>query len=687
MHEGKRGKIEKSSLSTAIAGLLLTSAAPILNAGTTIVFGDNITPIDPFPGANATQRSAFSSFNEFRVMTQTGATSGGGEKTLVGDSLISGAGKPTTLPHNFVTWEFNDNNQLESVVNSDKTPGAHYYAAGCGYVQGGCILNSAAPDGDVGLFRNAAFLGSPFGFLAPTVGSAAGTKYGVSSLVLSGSNITVRHPVAEAQWAEGYFTLGMSNGAGIVMSGSIEADKHTFRMTADHQISASEDSLGFSGQNTQWDVVGVVNSDPKRVSKSITTNNNTPIDIPLGTIATDREGDTMTITTPNPAVTGTAGGSVTCTTTPAGSCTYTPDGVNSGDANFTINVIDNFATAPGNADIKVTITVSGANSPPIAIDDSKTEVPSTVVDQNSTDNAIDIVNNDLVTNNPIDQNSINIVSGPTNGSIGPLPNDGSGTVLYTPNAGFSGVDSFTYTIDDVSSLTSNAATVTVTVNCTVDACAKDGMVVPGSLGSIRLTADDLIPGIVPFDNNEGGVGESCNPDCFDYTAPASSTAVVVLTLSGPIQTSSVYRKIKDGAWGSFDTSNGIDMINSTPGNLGSCPPAGDPDYSNGLAAGAFCLELIIDDGGPNDDDGVVNGSVTDPGGPGFGQPEAVTLNGESLGNSFGCSLSNNTSSSKALTKAVDLWLVGGLIGWLFIARKRRRNKYSCSRREDGIHKW
>ena len=56
-----------------------------------------------------------------------------------------------------------------------------------------------------------------------------------------------------------------------------------------------------------------------------------------------------------------------------------------------------------------------------------------------------------------------IVSTPANGTV---VNNGDGTVTYTPNAGFFSPpdDTFTYTVGDLAGNTSNAATVTVTVN-------------------------------------------------------------------------------------------------------------------------------------------------------------------------------------------------------------------------------
>lgn len=47
---------------------------------------------------------------------------------------------------------------------------------------------------------------------------------------------------------------------------------------------------------------------------------------------------------------------------------------------------------------------------------------------------------------------------------GGVVNNGNGSVTYTPAAGFSGSDSFEYTVNDTSGLTSNVATVTINVN-------------------------------------------------------------------------------------------------------------------------------------------------------------------------------------------------------------------------------
>jgi len=118
--------------------------------------------------------------------------------------------------------------------------------------------------------------------------------------------------------------------------------------------------------------------------------------------------------------------------------------------------------------------------------------------------------------------------------------------------------------------------------------------------------DDLIfdPGFEPV----GGI--------FDFTisdlpTPGQSVRVVI-PQQAPIPANAVYRKFQKGQWVSFvsDTDN---ALHSAAGNPGYCPPPGTPDWTVGLTAGHLCVQLTIEDGGPNDDDGLVNATIVDPG--------------------------------------------------------------------------
>ena len=120
-------------------------------------------------------------------------------------------------------------------------------------------------------------------------------------------------------------------------------------------------------------------------------------------------------------------------------------------------------------------------------------------------------------------------------------NNGDGTVTYTPDTGFCGSDSFTYTIADPRGLT-DVATVRVDVNCPPDAAADAASVNEGATVTIDVLVNDSDPdaaGSPPL--TTGDVSYSDNGDLtegtlvdntdgtFDYTAAASASASATFT--------------------------------------------------------------------------------------------------------------------------------------------------------------
>ena len=80
---------------------------------------------------------------------------------------------------------------------------------------------------------------------------------------------------------------------------------------------------------------------------------------------------------------------------------------------------------------------------------------------------------------------------------------------------------------------------------------------------------------------------------------------------------------RSGQWSNFVVT-ATDSIASAPrGSDGSCPPPQSASYVAGLASGNGCVELAISDGGPNDADGQVNGSVQMTGAPTIARQEAT----------------------------------------------------------------
>jgi len=93
---------------------------------------------------------------------------------------------------------------------------------------------------------------------------------------------------------------------------------------------------------------------------------------------------------------------------------------------------------------------------------------------------------------------------------------------------------------------------------------------------------------------------------------AGQSVRVAIPQRAPIPANAVYRKFQKGQWVSF-ISNTNNAIHSATGNPGYCPPPGSTDWTLGLTQGHLCVQLTLEDGGPNDADGLVNAAVVDPG--------------------------------------------------------------------------
>jgi hypothetical protein len=129
-----------------------------------------------------------------------------------------------------------------------------------------------------------------------------------------------------------------------------------------------------------------------------------------------------------------------------------------------------------------------------------------------------------------------------------------------------------------------------------------------------------------------GVGYDFSGGLFDFAIQeiplAGQSVEVVIPQLAPIPLNPVYRKLASGSWRDFvvDSAN---SLASAPGEPGYCPPPGDSSYTPGLTTGHWCVQLIIEDGGPNDADGSVNRAIEDPGGVAqrLSTPVSVTSSG------------------------------------------------------------
>ncbi len=183
-----------------------------------------------------------------------------------------------------------------------------------------------------------------------------------------------------------------------------------------------------------------VNDPPVAVDDTATTTEDTAVTIAVLANDTDVDGDTLTVASVTDPAHGTAVKS-------GSGVLYTPDLNYYGADSFAYTVSDGKG---GTDTATVSVTVTPVNDAPVAVDDSAVTNEDTAVQ-------IAVLANDT----DVDGDTLTVAS-VTDPAHGTAVKSGSG-VLYTPNAGYDGADSFTYTVSDGNGGT-DTATVSVTVN-------------------------------------------------------------------------------------------------------------------------------------------------------------------------------------------------------------------------------
>jgi hypothetical protein len=295
-----------------------------------------------------------------------------------------------------------------------------------------------------------------------------------------------------------------------------------------------------------------------------------------------------------------------------------------------------------------------------AVNDSATAIGSTAV-------PVDVLANDT----GYDASTVTVSTNPNHGTA---TVNTDGTITYTANAGFSGTDTFQYTVKDSGGHPSNAATVTVAVQA-ADPASSTGTLAPGDIANANgsTTGGGLTSDQVGVDS---ALSQQCVGGCFDFAVTGlnpGDAVTVVLPLTADIPANAVYRKLVGGTWQNFVTGGGDSIKSAGAVSSGVCPAAGSSSYTSGLTAGNRCVQLTITDGGLNDEDGTENGTVLDPGGVGVitaaSSPSSDV--GSSPSNSGGCSISTGRPK---LTERGDWWLVLGFAVWLGLVIRRRQHR-------------
>jgi YD repeat-containing protein len=222
---------------------------------------------------------------------------------------------------------------------------------------------------------------------------------------------------------------------------------------------------------------------------------------------------------------------------------------------------------------------------------------STAVKYNST-------NNPVVLNIAGSATSVAVTSGPSNGTV----SISGTTITYTPNAGYSGADSFQYTATNASG-TSSAATASITVNAQVTplpapvaaassqtvAANSSGNAIALSLSGGRASSVAIVSGPANGTLNVSGLSVTYTPSA-GYTGPDSFTYTVT-NASGTSAVASVALTVGATAgedrneWRVYDTANRlIEVIDGSGGATvfaydGLSNLVSSTSYANAIAAG------------------------------------------------------------------------------------------------------
>ena len=201
-----------------------------------------------------------------------------------------------------------------------------------------------------------------------------------------------------------------------------------------------------------------------------------------------------------------------------GTLTFTPAPNANGVATIIVTAVDDGGTDNGGDDTSsahsATITVTAINDPVLAVADA-----GTVNEDTAGGVTIDVLANDT----DADADSLTIASIDTATVAGGTVTDlGLGSLNYTPDPDFNGVETFTYTVSDGNG-TSDTASVTITVNPTPDApVAGDDAFATDEDTALVVGAPGLI------DNDYDVDGDSLTVDPVPIVGPSNGTLTLAI---------------------------------------------------------------------------------------------------------------------------------------------------------------
>lgn len=214
-----------------------------------------------------------------------------------------------------------------------------------------------------------------------------------------------------------------------------------------------------------------VNDAPVATNDATSTNEETLVTINIITNDTDGDGtiaaNTVDLNLTTSGIQGTysdAAGNYTVST--SGILSFTPATNFNGVATlqYTVNDNDGLTSNAGT----VSITVNPVNDPPVAVNDAASGNEDAVINLNVVENDTDI--DGTIAANTVDLNTTvaGIQGTATTPNVGSWSVNSSGIVSFTPVANYNGTATLLYKVNDNGGATSNAATISVTVNAQND---------------------------------------------------------------------------------------------------------------------------------------------------------------------------------------------------------------------------
>jgi uncharacterized repeat protein (TIGR01451 family) len=144
-------------------------------------------------------------------------------------------------------------------------------------------------------------------------------------------------------------------------------------------------------------------------------------------------------------------------------------------------------------------------------------------------------------------------------------------------------------------------------------------------------------------------------------ATQDGAITVVIPQRAPIPEQAVYRLWDRGSqkWRTF-SGNTSNVLASAPGEAGYCPPPGSTAYKPGLNTGDWCVQLKLDDGGPNDADHEKDGVLGMTGGVGALVTSVVTGKSAGGGSMDGSLIVLVLLACLRATRRIRAWLIAAL---------------------------